>query len=67
MNGLTWGTPEFISIAKRGEQEGEANHEVARLLTEIESLDMPPKVFEEARSYAAIIFGLCGGECQHWD
>ncbi|MFS0643864.1 hypothetical protein [Siminovitchia sp. 179-K 8D1 HS] len=67
VKGLTWGTSKFTEIAKRGECEGEAKHEVNRLLSEIELLDMPPKVFEEARADAAIIFELCGGECQNWD
>lgn len=58
VKGLTTCTPEFHYIAKSAEREGEARYEVHRLLSEIESLDMPPEVFEEAQAYAAIIFEM---------
>ena len=66
VKGLTWGTPEFIEIAKQGELEGETKYESDRLLGELEMMEMPLEVRREAKGYAAVIFELCGGECE-WD
>lgn len=40
VKGLTWGTPEFVAIAKEAEREGEAMRKVDDLLDELEMNDL---------------------------
>jgi hypothetical protein len=64
VKGLTWGSPEFVRIAKSAELEGESRHEADQLLDELESMEMSVETFYHAKYRACDIFELCGGECQ---
>jgi hypothetical protein len=64
VKGLTWGSPEFVRIAKAAELEGESRHEADQLLDELETMEMSRETFYHAQSRARDIFELCGGECR---
>jgi len=75
VKGMTWGTPEFIAIAKAAEREGEMTHAIGEIQTLTDRIiDINSGVIgsDHARSIRYIrddlseIIGeyACYGECQ---
>lgn len=74
VKGLTWGTPEFIEIAKRGEIEGiYVGKEIEKLdsinfekMYEVNLLDFQKETLREVRNSISDVLGeyACYGECE---
>lgn len=63
VKGMTWGTAEFIAIAKAAEAEGEEKATVERLVDELEKAEMSNETWNNARDRVAYMFELCDGDC----
>lgn len=64
VKGMTWGTPEFITIAKRAEAQGEADQIVEEAVEVIEFSEMSTDCWERVRERVAEMFDLCDGDCE---
>lgn len=66
VKGMTLGSPEFVAVAKAAEQEGEALHEVNRLLDKLELAELSDAEWHKFRRRVAYMFELheeCDCEC----
>lgn len=66
VKGMTWGSPEFVAAAKAAEQEGEALHEVNRLLDQLELAELSDAEWRRVRRRVAYMFELyeeCDCDC----
>ncbi len=58
VKGMTWGSPEFVAMAKVAEQEGEALHEANHLLDELELAELSDAEWRKVRRRVAYMFEL---------